>query len=143
MSDATPRYEAPNSFFEQAVKERILGRPGARFFGFRFGALKAGCAEIAQPHRKKLSHREGFSRGRHRCRGRLRGRGISRISAAWLGERHRRLHRQDRRPGRGRGTDSAGKDNQARSYTDGRRREGACPWRRARNPVCGLPRHLP
>jgi len=37
MGEATPRYEATNPAFEQAVKERILGTLASRFFGFRFG----------------------------------------------------------------------------------------------------------
>ena len=63
MGDATPRYEASNPAFEQAVKERTLSMPAARFFGFRFGAMEPGFAEIFQPYREELSHREGSFQG--------------------------------------------------------------------------------
>jgi len=63
MSEVTPRYEAPNPAFERTVKERILGMPAARFFGFRFGAVEPGFAEIVQPYREELSHREGYFQG--------------------------------------------------------------------------------
>lgn len=56
-------YEAPNPDFERAVKERISSMPVARFYGFRFGALRPGEAEIVQPYRDELSHSEGFFQG--------------------------------------------------------------------------------
>ena len=63
MGDATLRYEATNPAFEQAVKERILSMPAARFFGFRFGAVEPGFTEIVQSYREELSHRKGFFQG--------------------------------------------------------------------------------
>jgi len=63
MSEEEPRYETPNPAFEQTVKERILGMPAARLFGFRFGDLEPGFAELVLPYREELSHREGFFQG--------------------------------------------------------------------------------
>jgi uncharacterized protein (TIGR00369 family) len=37
--------------------------PVARFYGFRFGALRPGEVEIVQPYRDELSHSEGFFQG--------------------------------------------------------------------------------
>jgi uncharacterized protein (TIGR00369 family) len=62
MSEA-PRYEAPNPDFERTVRDRILGMPVAGFFGFRFGALEPGLAELVQPYREELSHQQGFFQG--------------------------------------------------------------------------------
>ncbi len=56
-------YEAPNPDFERAVKERISAMPVSRFYGFRFGVLAPGEAEIVQPYREELSHQEGFFQG--------------------------------------------------------------------------------
>ena len=58
MSEATPQYGAPNPAFERTVEERILGVPAAGFFGFRFGAVEPGFAEIVLPYREELSPRE-------------------------------------------------------------------------------------
>lgn len=63
MIEATPQYGAPNPAFERTVEERILGMPAAGFFGFRVGAVEPGFAEIVQPYREELSHREGFFQG--------------------------------------------------------------------------------
>ena len=63
MSEATPQYGAPNPAFGRTVEERILGMPAAGFFGCRFGAVEPGFAEIVQPYRSELSHREGFFQG--------------------------------------------------------------------------------
>lgn len=63
MSETPPSYEAPNPDFERTVKERILGMPVARFFGFRFDKVEPGFAELVQPYREELSHREGFFQG--------------------------------------------------------------------------------
>ena len=63
MSKATPQYGAPNPAFERTDEERVLGVLAAGFFGFRFGAVEPGFAEIVQPYREELSHREGFFQG--------------------------------------------------------------------------------
>ena len=56
-------YEAPDPDFERVVKERISSMPVSRFYGFRFGTLAPGEAEIVQPYREELSHQEGFFQG--------------------------------------------------------------------------------
>ena len=56
-------YEAPDLDFERAVQERIWSMRVSRFYGFRFGALRPGEAEIVQPYREELSHQEGFFQG--------------------------------------------------------------------------------
>ena len=54
---------APDPDFEEAVRDRVLGMPEARFYGFSFGSLGRGAAEIVQPYREELSQGGGLFQG--------------------------------------------------------------------------------
>jgi uncharacterized protein (TIGR00369 family) len=46
--------------FEEVVKNLVLSMPAARHFGFNFGRVAPGEAEIVQPYRDELTEHNGF-----------------------------------------------------------------------------------
>jgi hypothetical protein len=142
MSEATPLYEARNPTFEQTVKERILAMPAARFFGFRFGALKPGFAEIFQPYREELSHREGFFQ--REIIGAVADFAAGAVAGSLLPEgwENATVDYTVKIVAPGRGVGGAGQGGQARAYADCRGCGGARRRGGAGNLVRDRPSHL-
>lgn len=57
------KMQALNPAFQQFVKAAVLSMPAARHYGFEFGRIAAGEAEIIQPYRKELTQHDGFFQG--------------------------------------------------------------------------------
>jgi uncharacterized protein (TIGR00369 family) len=54
------RFVAATPDFEELVKGVVLSMPAAKHFGFDFGRVAVGEAEIVQPYRQELTEHNGY-----------------------------------------------------------------------------------